>query len=633
MRRIGRALPPAAALVCAIVVAQGSGSAAARADEPVTFARDIAPIVYRACAPCHRPGGGAPFGLLTYEQVRGRAQTIARVTASRYMPPWKPQGHDFLGERRLTDDEIRLFGRWAAGGAAEGDRAAAPPAPLFPGEWLAGEPDLVVTLPPYTLRPDGTDVFRNFVVAVPGASLRYVRGLEFHPGNRSVHHANIRIDPTPASRRLDEADPEPGYAGPILRSADYPDGHFLGWTPGQAPPLASPDLAWRLEPGSDLVVQLHMRPTGKIEVVRPSIGIYLTADPPSRTPSIFRLGRQNLDIAPGAQARVVDSFTLPVDVEVRAIQPHAHYRARRVEVWAIAPGAPRQSLLDIQNWDFNWQDQYRYRTPVRLRAGTTIEMQYVFDNSEGNPRNPDRPPRRVSWGWRSSDEMADVWIQVMTRSDEDRRRLAAEARRKMAEEDAIGCEVLVAREPDYAALRNDAAMLYMELGRPAQALPHFEAARHLQPASAAAEFNVGVALEALTRDEDAARHYEAAVRLDEGYSAAHNNLGNLRLAAGRLNEARRDYERAVASDPGNAEAHNNLGGVLLASGDTREAVRLLQTALQLRAEYPEAHFNLARALAAQGDLERARREAAIAEAQASVAGKTELVAAIRNQFR
>ena len=327
-----------------------------------------------------------------------------------------------------------------------------------------------------------------------------MRGFEFRPGHRAVHHANIRVDPTPASRRLDEADPAPGYEGAILHSADYPDGHFLGWTPGQAPPLASPDLAWRLDAGDDLVVQLHLQPTGKLEAIRPSIGLYFTDAAPAHTPVILRLGRQNLDIPAGAgDYRVVDSYVLPVDAEVRAIQPHAHYRAREVSAWAILPDGARRPLIRIRNWDFNWQDQYRYAAPFWVPAGTRIEMEYVFDNSDANPRNPDHPPERVSWGWRSSDEMADVWIQVMTRSDADRVRLTGDVRRKMAAEDAVGCETLIARQPDYVDLRNDAASLYLELGQPRDALRHFEAVARLQPQSAPAHYNVGVALEAAGR--------------------------------------------------------------------------------------------------------------------------------------
>jgi Flp pilus assembly protein TadD/mono/diheme cytochrome c family protein len=603
---------------------------------PVTFANDIAPIVYGQCASCHRPDGPAPFSLLTYGDVRQRAAQIAAVTGKRYMPPWKPEAGfgDLAGERRLTDEQILSIDRWVKTGLAEGDPADLPPPPRWSAGWQLGEPDLVVTLPEYTLRADGTDVFRNFVVTVPGTATRYVRGFEFRPGSRTVHHANIRVDPTPASRRLETADPAPGYEGAILHSADYPDGHFLGWTPGQATPLASNDLAWRLDAGSDLVLQLHLQPSGKPERVQPSIGLYFTSDAPLRTPTIVRLGRQDLDIPAGAIAhRIGDAYVLPVDAEIRAIQPHAHYRARSVSAWATQPGGARRPLILIRNWDFNWQDQYRYRMPFWVPAGTKLEMEYVFDNSDANPRNPAQPASRVGWGWRSSDEMADVWIQVMTRSEEDRARLGVDIRRKMAAEDVVGCETLIAREPDHVDLRNDAARLYLELGQPQRALSHFAVVRGLQPQSAVARYNVAVTLEALGRTADAAREYEVAVRFDPGYSIAHNNLGSLRVVEGRVDEARAHYERAVASGPANAEARNNLGAVLLAYGDPAGSIAQLQEALRLRPGYTEAHFNLARAYASAGRFAEAVAEAEIAEAEAMAAGKSALAAQVREQLR
>jgi tetratricopeptide (TPR) repeat protein len=552
------------------------------------------------------------------------------------MPPWKPEpGYgDFAGERRLSDGEIATIARWVASGRLEGDRSDLPPAPPSNSGWQMGIPDLVATLPEYTLRADGADLFRNFVVAVPGSGTHYVRGMEFRPGGRGVHHANIRLDRTPASRQLDDADPEPGYEGMILHSADYPDGHFLGWTPGQAAPLAPNDVAWRLDAGADLVVQLHLQPTGKPERVRPAIGFYFAAEPPARTPSIVRLGRQNLDIAPGIRDyRVTDTYVLPVDAEIRAIQPHAHYRARSVSASAVLPDGSRRPLIEIRHWDFNWQDEYRYATPFWVPAGTRLEMAYVFDNSETNVRNPSHPPVRVSWGWRSSDEMADVWIQVMTRDPSDRARLAADARRKMAAEDAVGCETVIARQPDYADLRNDAANLYLELGQPKDALRHFEIVVRLQPQSAPAHYNVGVALEASGRAGEAAPHYEAALQIDPGYSLAHNNLGNLRLAGGRIDEARREYERAVASGPRNAEARNNLGAALLASGDAAAAIPSLRQAIELRPVYPEAHFNLARAYASTRQFEAAVRAAVVAHEQAVDAGKAVLLARIDEQLQ
>ena len=606
------------------------------ADRPITFTKDIAPILYGQCAPCHRPDGPAPFTLLTYADARRHAAQIASVTGRRVMPPWKPEPEAarFLGERRLGDDQIRTLERWVRDGTPEGTASDLPAPPQWNSAWQLGQPDLIVELPEYVVPSGGTDVFRNFVVPVPGASMRYVRGLEFRPGNRAVHHANIRVDPTRASRQLDDADPAPGYEGPILRTADYPDGHFLGWTPGQITPLAPPGLAWQLDAGSDLVVQLHLQPTGKAERVQPSIAFYFTADAPARIPTMVRLGRQSLDIPAGAAAhRVVDAYVLPVDVDVQAIQPHAHYRARRVHVWATRPDGTRATLIRIERWDFNWQDQYRYAAPFRLPAGTTIEMEYLFDNSDANPRNPDHPPRRVPWGWRSSDEMADVWIQVTTRSEQDRHRLAPDIHRKMALEDAVGCEHLIAREPEYAALRDDAAALYMELGQPARALTHFRIVERLQPRSARARYNAAVALDALGRAADASREYEEAIRLDPDYSVAHNNLGSLLFAEHRLEEARAHFERAVAASPSNAEAQNNLGAVLLALGRGPAARASLERAIALRSIYPEAHFNLARLGALEGRRDDALREAAVAEAQAAAAGKTTLAGQVRELLR
>ena len=605
-------------------------------DAPPAFAKDIARIVYSRCVPCHRADGAAPFSLVTYAEVRQHATQIAAVTKSRYMPPWKPEEGfgAFIGERRLSEAEIDLIERWVGTGAVEGDAVDLPPPPRWSGGWQLGTPDVILTLPAYTLAADGPDVFRNFVVTVPGAGTSYVRGLEFLPGNPAVHHANIRVDATAASRRLDEADPAPGYEGMILHSADYPDGHFLGWTPGQTSPLAPDGLAWRLDAGNDLVVQLHLRPTGRAERIESTIGVYLTAVPPARLPAILRLGRQNLDIPPGAgQYRVSDSYVLPVDAEIQAIQPHAHYRARQVNAWATQPGGIRRPLIRIQQWDFNWQDQYRYAAPFWLAAGTRLEMEYVFDNSATNPRNPDRPPVRVSWGWRSSDEMADVWVQVMTRSDADRAQLVRDVRRKMALEDVIGCERLILRQPDYADLRNDAAALYLELGQPESALRHFASVLRLQPGSAVAHYNAAVALEALRRIDDAAREYEAAVRIDPAYSVAHNNLGTLYVGQRRLGDARREYESAVQSGPANAEAHNNLGAVLLAFDEAARSIPYLQRAILLRPVYPEAHFNLARAYASTRRFDEAIRTATIAEEQALAAGKSALTAQIRENLR
>src|SRR4030095_12159170 len=257
--------------------------------------------------------------------------------------PWKsePGFPDFIGHRPLSDGDIAAIQQWVAGGALEGDTKDLPPAPDGTDVWQHGDPELIVRRPsPFVLPADGADVSRIFVFPVPGATLRYVRGLEFRPGNqRVVHHAHIRIDRSSASRHLDDQDPVPGYEGLLPHSAVYPDGHFLGWTPGQIAPLLPRGLACRLPPNADLVVELHMKPSGKPEAVEPSIGLYFGAEPPERTPAMLRLGRQSIDIAAGdAHYTIEDSFVLPVDVEVQAVQPHAHYRAREGRARAPLPG-------------------------------------------------------------------------------------------------------------------------------------------------------------------------------------------------------------------------------------------------------------------------------------------------------
>ena len=208
----------------------------ARADQgrPLhpTFSSHVAPLLADRCGICHHPGGSAPFSLLTYADAKRRAMQIAAVTKNRFMPPWKadPSNGPFVGQHPLSDDEIRLIERWVDGGAAEGDPRDLPPPRVWSEGWQLGTPDLIIALPQaYTLPAEGSDVFRIFTLPIPVEVTRFVRGLEFRPGNaKVVHHANIRIDTTSASRRLDEQDPAPGYDGLMARSAIYPDGHFLG---------------------------------------------------------------------------------------------------------------------------------------------------------------------------------------------------------------------------------------------------------------------------------------------------------------------------------------------------------------------------------------------------------------------
>ena len=238
------------------------------------------------------------------------------------MPPWKAApaddgngGEAFLDVRRLTDREIALIRDWVAGGAVEGDRVRVTGGSRSNArgpEWHLGAPDLIVEMgSPYVLAADGQDVFRTFVIPIPTDRARFVRGLEFRPGNaRVVHHANIGVDRTQSSRRLDAADPAPGYVGGMVPDASYPPGYMLGWTPGQRPRPSPDGMPWRLEAASDLVVQLHLQPTGKPEPLQVSVALFFTDELPTAAPIGLRLGSQTIDI-PAGRRRLSDHRQLP----------------------------------------------------------------------------------------------------------------------------------------------------------------------------------------------------------------------------------------------------------------------------------------------------------------------------------
>ncbi len=538
----------------------------------VTYSRNVAPLVADRCESCHHAGGPAPFALSTYADVKRRAALIASVTKNRYMPPWKadPSDGPFVGQHPLSDHEIAMIQQWVDEGAIEGESVtgrqsagSTRPAARNPqfATWQLGKPDLVVTMPQaYALQAEGADIFRIFVLPLSVSERRYVRGLEFHPGNASVvHHANIRIDNTRASRTLDAADPGPGYTGLIPNAAHYPEGHFLGWTPGQVAPLLPKELAWTLDPNTDLVVETHMQPTGKSEPVQLSVGFYFSDQPPTETPAMLRLGRQDIDIPAGEpRYTITDSYVLPVDARVEAIQPHAHYRAREIRGVATLPNGATRTLIHIQDWDFRWQHVFQYASPFWLPKGTTLSMEYRYDNSDANVRNPERPPKRARWGQRSSDEMGDLWIQVLTRNEPDLVTLTREFRKKVAAEDVIGYETELERHPSDAGLHDDAALLCLELGRPERAVDHFNASLAIKGPSAMAYYNIGTALTHLRKLDEAADEFRRAIALDPSYANAHNNLGNVLLAQQKFDEAIREFGEVVRLQPDSKAAASNL---------------------------------------------------------------------------
>lgn len=581
---------------------------ARRLSQQITFSKQIAPILYANCAACHHAGGAGPFSLIEYPEVKKRARQIVTVTGSRYMPPWLPEpGYgEFADARRLSDEQIETIRRWVEQGMIEGDKGDLPPAPEFNDAWQLGRPDLIVEMPrPYTLPSGTTDLFRNFVIPLPITKTRYVKAVEFLPGDKKIfHHANILVDRTGGSRRRDEQDPEIGFGGmdvSIESESFDPDSHFLFWKPGSAPWVEPDGMAWAATPGTDLVLNLHMQPSGKPETIKARIGLYFSERAPSKFPMLLQLEHDGaIDIPPGKKDFVVsDEFRLPVDVDALAVYPHAHYIGKDLQALATLPDGTKKPLVWIKDWDLNWQAVYRYERPVFLPAGTVISMRFIYDNSAANPRNPNSPPKRVVTGDKATDEMGHLWLQVLPRSGP---RSQEDAR--MVLQEALMRRRLKKYPSDFTAHFNLGAALQQE-GKIEEAVSYFRRALQVNPQSYLAHTNLGAALQELGQGEQAISHYLRALRIKPDYINARYNLGNLLLRLGKIEEAINHFREALRSRPDDAGAHNSLGSALGMQGKLAEAAAHFEQAARLDPENADAHANLAYTLAAQGDSQRA----------------------------
>ncbi len=588
-----RALGAVTILTCGLDVT------ALEAQDRITFSRDIAPVVHARCATCHRPGQTAPFSLLSYEDVRPRARQIAEITRAGRMPPWKPEpGHGrFQDERRLNESEIALLERWVAEGMLRGDPQDEPKAPRWPDQWQLGTPDLVVSMSqPYMLPAQARDVFRTFVIPIPATRAAYVRAVEFQPGNPAVvHHANIKVDRTRLSRRRDADEPGVGYEGGGSREAKFPDGMFLGWTPGQSPRLSPEGMSWHLEPDSDLVVELHLMPGTTPQPVQVSVGLFFTDRAPERTGYMLRLGRQDIDIAAGQRDYVnADTYTLPVGVEAIAVQPHAHFLATEIRAWATLPDGKVEPLIYINDWDFHWQDVYTYARPVALPKGTTIEMRYTYDNSSANRRNPHRPPRRVTFGQTSASEMGSFWLQVVPVNRGDLVVLERDFSPKILRDDIAGNEKWLEVEPGNAELRAELAACYLEANRLDAALVQLKEAARLDP-TAGRHYDVGRVLLLQQKYDDADAPFRQALALRPEFAEAMYGLAVVYHGQNKLEDAIELYQESLKRDPDNVAAHYNLGRAFAARGQNDRAIQSYQKAIELAPEDADSRQALARA--------------------------------------
>lgn len=389
-------------------------------EETVTYSRDIAPVLQEKCVECHREEGGAPFTLQSYRDASRRSRTILRVVEDRYMPPWHAIGGDIPleGDRRLSEKQIDLFRSWVEAGKPEGDPTDLPPPKEFPSGWHLGEPDLVLEMSEgYELPGDGPDIYRNFVIPTGLTEEKFVTAFEFLPGSPEVvHHALLFIDSEGVARKANERDDEPGFEEMRAAATGRQIG---GWVPGATPRPLPEGLAHRIPAGADLVIQMHFHLTGKPEVEQSKVALYFSDEPPTREyaslqiPPVFG-AFAGIDLKPeDGNVEIHDSFELPVPVHAFGAHAHAHYRGKSLRMEAKLPDGTSITLLNIPDWDMDWQEEYRFAEEVFLPAGTRLEVDVAWDNSTQSSDNPIVPPVRVSWGFESLDEMGSIDLFVI----------------------------------------------------------------------------------------------------------------------------------------------------------------------------------------------------------------------------
>jgi cytochrome c553 len=404
----------------------------------VTFNGQVASIIYKNCSACHRPGEAAPFSLLSYRDAATHGEMIAAATSARIMPPWRaePASYAYRDERRLSEADIATLSAWVKAGMPEGSGKAQEP-PQFPSGWQLGEPDLVVEMPAaYHVKADGPDVYRNIALQLGLTEDKWITAIEMRPTARAaVHHVLYFADPNGRVHLKPNEGTEPGFGGMRAGGATMPLG---GWAVGAQPHFFPEGLALRLPQGSDLVIQYHFHPTGKPETEKSTIGLYFAKQAPERTliaiqlPPVYSLF-SGLDIPAGEKGFVIrDSFTLPVDTDAAGVSAHAHYLARTMKLTATLPDGAVKTLLEIKDWNFNWQDQYFFKDMVALPRGTRLDAEIHWDNSAGNPNNPTSPPVRVTWGEQSKDEMGALTLIAVPHRQADYRALQGDVRQRRA---------------------------------------------------------------------------------------------------------------------------------------------------------------------------------------------------------
>jgi Copper type II ascorbate-dependent monooxygenase, C-terminal domain len=405
----------AAALGAAMLLSSGVYAGTTATDTP-TFTKDVAPILYKNCAGCHRPDEIAPMSLLTYKDARPWAKSIREKVSEGLMPPWQsndPHG-TFSNDRRLTEVEKATLLKWVDSGAPEGNPKDLPPQPKFADGWLIGKPDVVISMTkPYSVPANGTIAYQYFSVPTNFTEDKWVQAIEVRPGaRRVVHHILVFTRPPKGS-----APPEAAAFMPVVpkmpmmpggRGAQIGGGlgTLIATTaPGTNGMVFDPGDAVKIPAGSALVFQVHYTASGKAAEDQSSVGIIFAKQPPEREIHNSAFVNLLLRVPPGDSDQPIDSaIEFTEDAHITALFPHTHLRGKSWQYRLIYPDGRSKVVLSVPHYDFNWQTYYLYSKPLAVPKGSRLEATAVYDNSVNNLSNPD-PKIEVHWGEQTWQEM------------------------------------------------------------------------------------------------------------------------------------------------------------------------------------------------------------------------------------
>ena len=424
---------------------------AANVPVPITFHRDVLPVLQKRCQECHRPGEVAPMSLLTYKETRPWAASIREAVLLKKMPPWfaDPAHGSFSNDRRLSEAEIAVLSKWAESGAAEGNPADAPQPREFARGWEIGEPDLVLDMGyDYQVPGSGDVPYTYFIVPTGLTEDKWIESVETRPGTRSVVHHIVVSTRAPNSKRFKKVKPGepfvPKKKGKKKRKKDTGAGSLSGlggdsqilatFVPGGVAYRTRPGEARLLRAGSDLIFQMHYTTNGKPASDRSVIGIKFSDEAPRRRVVNSFISNTRLVIPPGDPNRRVEArVKVYEDLELLSLFPHMHLRGKAFEYRAIFPSGESRTLLSVPKYDFNWQLTYYLDEPIMLPKGTEIVATAWYDNSPNNPFNPD-PTETVYWGDQTWEEMLAGFVDFAIPVDLDPARIAKPAKKKQVTE-------------------------------------------------------------------------------------------------------------------------------------------------------------------------------------------------------